>query len=133
VSPATSAGGIVPSASPPAPSKTSYLSSPSPELVCGRLDARTCGDLVEFARREIAGAREATTFVADYECEPGAWCAFGFRVFVAFFQDGPSDARWPPTFFIRGASGPETVASTLPEPPPHFADLIVSAGWADPR
>jgi hypothetical protein len=79
----------------------------------------------------IPGLDREMTIVADYECQVGEYCAYGFRVLLSAFPPRDQSEGWPTTYLIRGGGGPERVGGVVKRIPPSFRALLVEAGWPD--
>ncbi len=125
-----------PSAPPEMTASPTVAPSPSPfsvaPMVCGRIDAAHCAQIEAMVQRQFPFALHATAIVADYTCPPGAFCVFGFNAIVSIIV--PSDpavdyAYWPPTYSVRGTSGPERLEPWAGPLPAAFATLLQSMGF----
>jgi hypothetical protein len=128
-----------PSAQGPASPNATASPSPSPtsttatRLFCGRLAHADCLLIAALAQHQFPFATHATALVMDDTCQPNERCAATFNAVVSILipRDPTIDyAYWPPTYRVRGVSGPETLEPWVGPLPGTLSTLLLAAGFS---
>lgn len=129
----------LPSAQGPASPDASALPSPSPpsttatRLFCGRLARTDCVQIAAMVQSQLPFAAHATALVMDDTCQPNERCEATFNALVSILipRDPTIDyAYWPPTYRVRGVSGPETLEPWVGPLPASLNTLLLAAGFS---